>query len=176
VAVDPDTVFWADGLTDTVGAANLSSRFPNTSFISATDEIDGVAVDNTFVYWTNSNSIGRAELSGQNANQQFIALPPDTSPVAVAVDPGLTTPLPPTIASIIDEVTEEGLPHGTERSLLAKLEGAQRKLDAGNVGGACGSLGAYINEVRAQAGKKLETDYAETLALAATAVRESIGC
>jgi hypothetical protein len=176
VAVDPDTVFWADGLTDTVGAANLSSRFPNTSFISATDGIDGVAVDNTFVYWTNSNSIGRAELSGQNANQQFIVLPPDTSPVAVAVDPGLTTPLPPTIASIIDEVTEEGLPHGTERSLLAKLEGAQRKLDAGNVRGACGSLGAYINEVRAQAGKKLETDYAETLALAATAVRESIGC
>jgi virginiamycin B lyase len=183
VAVDPDNVFWADGLTDTVGAANLGSRFPNTSFISATDGIDGVAVDNTFVYWTNSSlvrpqssSIGRAELSGQNANQQFIALPPDTSPVAVAVDPGLTTSPPPTIASLIDEVTEEGLPHGTERSLLAKLEGAQRKLDAGNVGGACGSLGAYINQVRAQAGKRFETDYAEVLILAATAVRESISC
>ena len=96
--------------------------------------------------------------------------------MAVAVDPGLTTSPPPTIASIIDEVTEAGLRHGTARSLLAKPEGAQRKLDAGNVGGAWCSLGAYINEVQAQAGKRFETDYAETLILAATAVRESISC
>jgi hypothetical protein len=71
---------------------------------------------------------------------------------------------------------EQGLPHETERSLLAKLEGAQRKLDAGQVNGACGSLAAYINEVQAQTGKKLETAYAEALSLEATAVRESIGC
>jgi hypothetical protein len=185
VAVDPDTVFWADGGFGAVGAAAISSPFPNTSFIP-TDEGSGVAVDNTFVYWTNSipgtppfpasSSIGRANLDGQNANKQFIGLPMGTNPLAVAVDSGLTTASPPSIADLIQEVEDEGLPQGIKRSLLAKLDGAQRKLAAGNVGGACGSLGAYINQVRAQTGKKLDPDYADALVLEATAVRESIGC
>jgi hypothetical protein len=186
VAVDPDTVFWADTDNSTVGAAAVSSPFPNPSFIE-TGEINGVAVDNTFIYWTNhtedpnfpnraTSSIGRADLNGQNANQQFIPLPQATQPVAVAVDSRSLASPPPTIEHLIQEVTEEGLPHGIENSLLAKLEGAQRKLDAGNLAGACGSLGAYINETQAQSGKKLDTAYAEALVLDATAVREAIGC
>ena len=64
-------------------------------------------------------------------------------PEGVAVD-ALTSapPPPPTIADLVAEVTEGGLPRGTERSLLAKLKGAQRKLDADHLNGACGSLGA----------------------------------
>src|ERR671922_173675 len=180
VAVDPDTVFWAHGATNTIGAASLSNPFPKTNFI-VTGEPTGVAVDNAFVYWTNftedpnfpnraTSSIGRADLNGQNVNQQFIGLPQNATPTALAVDSGLTTTPPPSIDHLIQEVTEEGLPHGTERSLLAKLEGAQRKLAAGNVAAACGSLGAYINEVQAQTGKKLEMEYADALVLEATAV------
>ena len=98
-------------------------------------------------------------------------------PEGVAVDV-LTSapPPPPTIADLVAEVTEGGLPRGTERSLLAKLKGAQRKLDADHLNGACGSLGAYINEVRAQSGKKLEAAYAEDLIVEATAVRDAVGC
>jgi len=88
----------------------------------------------------------------------------------------LRAPPPPTIADLVAEVTEGGLPRGTERSLLAKLKGAQRKLDADHLNGACGSLGAYINEVRAQSGKKLEAAYAEDLIVEATAVRDAVGC
>ena len=46
-------------------------------------------------------------------------------------------PPPPRIADLIAEVTGAGLPHGTERSLLAKLENAQRKVDAGQIAVAC---------------------------------------
>jgi hypothetical protein len=85
-------------------------------------------------------------------------------------------PPPPTIADLIAEVTGAGLPHGIERSLLAKLEGAQRKVDADHLEGACGSLGAYVSEVRAQSGKKLEAAYAEDLILEAIGVRDALGC
>ena len=41
---------------------------------------------------------------------------------------------------------------------------------------ACDGLGAYLNEVRAQNGKKLETAYAEDLILKAMAVQDALGC
>lgn len=187
MAVDPDTVFWADGLLNRVGAAAISSPFaPNGSFITGPVGLTGVAVDNAHLYWTNANgeappsgpssSIGRADLNGQNVNQNFIVLPNDAQPMAVAVDSGLTSTPPPSIDHLTQEVTDENLPHGTANSLLAKLDNAQRKVAARNVAAACGSLGAYINEVQAQTGKKLETEYADALVLEATAVRESLGC
>jgi hypothetical protein len=180
VTVDPNTVFWADDLNNAIGAAAISSPFPNTDFIG-TDGPTGVAVDDAHLYFTNfspepSSSIGRADLNGQNVNKTFIPLPNNTQPLAVAVDAGLTTTPPPSIEHLIQEVTDKGLPHGTANSLLAKLNNAQRKVSAGNVAAACGSLGAYINEVQAQSGKKLETEYADALVLEATAVRDSLGC
>ena len=42
--------------------------------------------------------------------------------------------------------------------------------------GACGSLGAYINQVRAQSGKKLAAGSAEDLVAEAAAVRGALGC
>jgi len=185
VAVDPDTVFWADTSNNSLGAAAISNpSAPNGSFITGSKRVTGVAVDNAHLYWTNPNdlmppvssSIGRADLNGQNVDQNFIVLPDNTQPLTVAVDAGLTTTPPPSIEHLIQEVTDAGLAHGTANSLLAKLNNAQRKVAAGNVAAACGSLGAYINEVQAQSGKKLETEYADALVLEATAVRESLGC
>ena len=85
-------------------------------------------------------------------------------------------PPPPRIADLIAEVTGAGLPHGTERSLLAKLENAQRKVDAGQIAVACNGLGAYLNEVRAQNGKKLPAAYAQDLIDTAMAVQDALGC
>jgi hypothetical protein len=93
----------------------------------------------------------------------------------LAIRSGAPAP-PPTIADLVAEVTEAGLPHGIDRSLPAKLEGAQRTFDAGHLNGACGSLGAYINQVRAQSGKRLEAAYAEDLILEAIGVRDALGC
>jgi len=142
---------------------------------------DRLAVDAGHLYWTiigtqfTANTIARADLpDGTNVDQTFIGA---AGPEGVAADATIVAPPPPpTIADLIAEVTGAGLPHGIERSLLAKLEGAQRKVDADHLEGACGSLGAYVNEVRAQSGKKLEAAYAEELILEAIGVRDALGC
>ena len=113
------------------------------------------------------DTIGRANIDGSGIDQSFIA--GASRPSGVAVDG-------PTIAELIGEVEELGLPHGIERSLLAKLGGAQRKLDAGRLAGACGGLGAFANEVRAQAGQTIDAAEAAELVGEVSAVRASLGC
>jgi virginiamycin B lyase len=188
-----ETVYWTDRTTGTIGRADIDANDQvsniNNNYIGGASGPEGVAVDANHIYWANSSAstIGRADIDASgdvsNINQSFIG--GANNPFGVAVD-GLTSPGPgppppppppePTIEHLIDEVTEQGLPAGIERSLLAKLEGAQRKRDAGQTEGACGSLGAYINEVKAQNGKKLEKAYAEALILDAVAVRDALGC
>jgi virginiamycin B lyase len=186
-----ETVYWTDRTTGTIGRADIDASGDvsniNNSFIGGASGPEGVAVDANHIYWANSSAstIGRADIDASgnvsNINQSFIG--GANNPFGVAVD-GLTSPGPgpppppePTIEHLIAEVTNNpDIPNGIKRSLLAKLEGAQRKRDAGHTEGACGSLGAYINEVKAQNGKKLETEYAEALILDAMAVRDALGC
>ena len=96
----------------------------------------------------------------------------------MAAEPLLPGPVqpPPKIADLIAEVTGAGLPHGIENSLLAKLENAQRKVDGGQIAVACNSLDAYLNEVRAQNGKKLQANYAQDLIATALGVQDALGC
>ena len=176
VAVDSAHVYWTDLLGQQIGRANLDGSGAQNPFIGGAHNPTGIAAGGGQLYWSNFvlNAIGTATASGSNVNQSFI---PAFGPEGVAVDALTAAPVPPpSIDDLIAEVTEGGLPHGTERSLLAKLEGAQRKFDAGHLEGACGGLGAYINEVRAQSGKKLEAAYAEDLIVEATAVADALGC
>jgi len=60
----------------------------NPSFITGGSIPAGVAVDSNHIYWANSyriNTIGRADLDGQNVNHSFINAV--SSPLGVAVDP-----------------------------------------------------------------------------------------
>ena len=82
----------------------------------------------------------------------------------------------PAIDDVADLVRQFGLPRGTARSLLAKLDAAQRALDSGHLGAACGSLGAFLNEVAAQSGKKIDAADAAELTANATATRDPLGC
>jgi virginiamycin B lyase len=177
VAVDSTHVYWTELLNQSIGRANLDGMGADDDFIDVPDNPTGIAVDAGHLYWSNfvRNAIGRADLpDGTNVDQSFIGA---SGPEGIAVDASTTAPPPPpTIADLIAEVSGAGLPHGIERSLLAKLEGAQRKVDADHLNGACGSLGAYVNEVRAQSGKKLEAAYAEDLILEAIAVQDALGC
>jgi hypothetical protein len=59
----------------------------NNNFITGASASQGVAVDGSHVYWTTlfADTIGRADLDGQNANQNFIT--GASLPEGMAVDP-----------------------------------------------------------------------------------------
>ena len=88
----------------------------------------------------------------------------------------ITYTVAPPIDTLIDSVEELDLQHGIENSLLKKLTNAQRNLDAGNTAGACDKLGAFIAQVSAQSGKKIDAADADDLIAEAQAVRASLGC
>lgn len=80
------------------------------------------------------------------------------------------------VADLIAFVESLGLAHGLENALTAKLEGALRSLEAGNLAAACGPLGAFVNQVQAQAGKGLTAQQADALIEAAQSIRGLLGC
>ena len=73
-------------------------------------------------------------------------------------------------------VGELDLPRGLRTSLLQKLRHARAAHDAGNAGRARRMLGAFRNEVRAQAGKKIGRADAGGLIAAANRIARAIGC
>jgi hypothetical protein len=175
MAIDSAHIYWTNQGNGTIGRANLDGKDADQGFITGADTPDGVAVDGAHVYWANrnGNTIGRADLAGTNVDQGFISTP---QPGFLAID-GLTgTPPPPKIAEVVATVQALGLAHGTERSLLAKLDAGQKSLDAGRASAACGPLGAFANEVRAQSGKKIPGAHAAALIESANSVSESVGC
>jgi hypothetical protein len=67
------------------------------------------------------------------------------------------------------------LQKGTENSLVSKLENARAAANRGSAS-ACNELGAFINEVRAQSGKKITTAQAAQLTSAANGVKATMCC
>jgi hypothetical protein len=86
--------------------------------------------------------------------------------VTITVVPS-TQPVAQQIQSLIVQVESLGLPHGTENSLLAKLNAALASVNRGDSESARGQLGAFINEVSAQSGKKIPAQQAAALIAAA---------
>ena len=72
--------------------------------------------------------------------------------------------------------TLAGVQAGIKNSLMAKLTGAQAALSAGNTATACARMQDFLNEVKAQAGKKLTAAQANQLISAATQIRTVLGC
>jgi parallel beta-helix repeat protein len=95
------------------------------------------------------------------------------SPAAFAnVCDGATTP-EQDIEALVALVDSLGLSNGLSTSLTVSLEAALDSLAAGNPGAAGNQLGAFVNKVEAQAGKKISQPDAELLLAGAQAV---IGC
>jgi hypothetical protein len=80
------------------------------------------------------------------------------------------------IQGIIDLIGQLGLPKGTANSLLAKLENAIKCADRNDPVCMCNSLKAFVNEVNAQAGKKLTEEEAQLLLAAAEGLMATLGC
>jgi hypothetical protein len=80
------------------------------------------------------------------------------------------------INDLIELVEGFGLPRGPENSLITKLEDALAAVASGDTATACSSLTAFINESRAQSGKKLTADQATQLITAAQEIKSHLGC
>jgi hypothetical protein len=73
------------------------------------------------------------------------------------------------VANIIGEI--ENFPLGNNL-----LQNVLKSITAANVGAACGQLGAFINQVEAQRGKKLTQVEANTLVRMAGDAKAALGC
>jgi hypothetical protein len=96
IAVPPahgNFVYWTSGPPNsTIARAKLSGTGLNTQFIGGLDHPHGVAVDSTYVYWTegdaSTGSIGRANLNGTAPDPNFIPHSAGVSdPSGIAVTP-----------------------------------------------------------------------------------------
>lgn len=65
---------------------------------------------------------------------------------------------------------------GPGGSVAAKLRAAFAALNAGSQTGACGALGSFVNELRAQSGKTIDSDLAQALTIAANRIRMVLEC
>jgi hypothetical protein len=174
-------VYWTNAGSGRIGRANLDGTLANQDFIFAGSP-QALAVDSAHVWWANGlrfDAIGRANLDSSSPDPTFLSTL--YLPTGIAVD-GRVAPgpgpseRPPTISTLTADVQSAGLPPGTQGSLVAKLEPAQRSVDAGNRQAACGKLGAFGNELRAQTKNKLDGDQAAGLAADATSIRQLLGC
>jgi hypothetical protein len=95
---------------------------------------------------------------------------------AFEVQQGVCDSLAEQVGDLIALVRGLGLPSGTAKSLTVKLQAAANALDRGNTQVACGCLGAFLNEVNAQNGKKLPTAQADLLIAEAVRIRAVTGC
>jgi membrane protein YqaA with SNARE-associated domain len=83
------------------------------------------------------------------------------------------------VGNLIGTVQGFNLAQGIENSLDTKLQSILSALSAamsGNVGSVCGQLGGFINETRAQSGKKLTVTQANELIARAQQIEAVIGC
>jgi hypothetical protein len=96
--------------------------------------------------------------------------------VTVAIGPADSFQELSELRELMDLLLNLGLPKGTETSLKAKLNAAAQKLAVNDVAGACNSLQAFINEVKALKGKKIPANDAATLTAAANEIRTLLNC
>jgi len=80
------------------------------------------------------------------------------STAVACAEPGV-----PIIYDAIEDIEEQIAHSGTANSLTSKLENALNALERGNINAFTNILNAFINNVEAQSGKKIDEDYANTL-------------
>jgi len=77
---------------------------------------------------------------------------------------------------VITEIGNFNLPPGTANSLVTKLQTALAAIEAGDAATACSSLTGFINECRAQSGKKLTPGQSTQLITSANQIKTDLGC
>ncbi len=78
-------------------------------------------------------------------------------------------------AQMLDTLLSQVIGVGPGKSLESKVRGTIQKLTAGNTTSACSALDDFINEVKAQAGKKITQSLADALIAAAKNIQAALG-
>ena len=118
---------------------------------------------------------------------RFLAFPIVLGAAVVALNaaaPASTQDLSPGCQLLNDPSWEAGLPHSGGGFLIPQPFAAGElittyalaALDVGDTASACDSLQAFLNQVRAQNGKKLTSAQAEGLTDTANDIRALLGC
>jgi hypothetical protein len=165
IRVSPNSNVEIRWIADFVGSGKVDDELSLQDQVNVTDhsiELTGLAPGTTYQFRvSNRHEIDGGSLAAKTGSFTTLALPPQ---VVQAID------------ELRERVASYGLPRGTARSLDAKLEAALNAWQAGDSGGACSALSDFLNEVRAQAGKKLTEAQAQQLTAAANGIRAQIGC
>ena len=90
--------------------------------------------------------------------------------------PSVPTNTEAQLNDLIALIRSFNLPAGTANSLIRKLQNAIDAVNASDTATACSSLTAFINECRAQSGKKLTPDQSTQLITAANHIKVDLGC
>jgi len=149
------TILWThDRSPEALGYAAGSDRCGDVAIDWSDESVPGVCLSETATRtWTATDECGNQSTCTQIIN---IRGPKDS------------------IDDLNLVVESLGLPKGIENSLSAKLRNAARSVCRGNVKAATGQLGAFINEVEAQRGKKIAEADADRLIAAAQAILDAL--
>ena len=144
---------------------------PLNYVVTATDTVDpyptvncAPATGSTFPMGTTVVNCTAIDASGNSATANFTVI--------------VTAPLGQ-ILNLIASVNSFNIAKGIANSLDAKLQNVFDALNAakaGNLAAACNKIGAFINEVQAQAGQALTLAQANQFIAAANQVKASLGC
>ena len=139
--------------------------------VTATDTVDpyptvncAPATGSTFPMGTTVVNCTAIDASGNSATANFTVI--------------VTAPLGQ-ILNLIASVNSFNIAKGIANSLDAKLQNVFDALNAakaGNLAATCNKIGAFINEVQAQAGQALTLAQANQFIAAANQVKASLGC
>lgn len=150
--------------------------------ISVAGRLDNGGPTKTIALIPGSVAVDNGSCSGETTDQRGFSRPVDNPSISNAADGcdigAFELQLTPTQQVIVldNAVTSLSLPKGTTTSLQTKLASVQAAISAGDVAGACSSLTAFINEVNAQAGKKIPASDAANLIAMANALGTELGC
>ncbi|HET7374633.1 MAG TPA: YncE family protein [Gemmatimonadaceae bacterium] len=183
IAPDGTRLYVTNSGDGTVSVINTSTNAVIATVAVDTDPSSiAVTPDGSRVYVGNilDGSVthaGSVSVIATSTNTVFATLASFPFPVDIAI---ATVPQPtPTEATtdLEDAVSDlSGLGAGLSNSLLTKLNAALSAIAAGDVATACQALQDFINEVNAQAGKKISSADAAILIDDANAIRAQLGC
>ena len=149
---------------------------PDRTYITGLEGYgSGLAEYNDYLYYTTTGflegpaNIGRVKNDGSGLNNAYIT--GCSTPSGVYVDGGSAAT---SVAALADQIDAAELTAGRLPSLVKKLTNAKAALERGNVKAALNIVDATINEIEAQAGKKIPADTAARWISALTLIRVHI--